>query len=297
MSSLTAALQETRARLDDSITRLDQNRCIMSKPTIQVNGRESLVNEEKTVNSGSGSRNSNDNGSIAAMRKSLHQNIIGKLRPLPFQYRWTVWFDKHCDSNNNNRLYVLHEDVADIATFYRVYNNYPWDKIRLRDSVHIFRKGVKPVPDDPENRNGGCWTFRVPKAKSQAFFHEIAILCMANEFQAALESGSSCRSLSTYVSIYLGQSSTNNLFSGTEHDHVLGVSTSVRFNSHLISVWNKLGSNERSIKRLEATILDRLSPELRPTTAAAGGNSSYSYFYKRHAEHDEGFQKQADRRS
>ncbi|KAL1988950.1 hypothetical protein VTN96DRAFT_6939 [Rasamsonia emersonii] len=262
--------RETRARLDDSITRLDQNRCIMSKPTIQVNGRESLVNEEKTVNSGSGSRNSNDNGSIAAMRKSLHQNIIGKLRPLPFQYRWTVWFDKHCDSNNNNRLYVLHEDVADIATFYRVYNNYPWDKIRLRDSVHIFRKGVKPVPDDPENRNGGCWTFRVPKAKSQAFFHEIAILCMANEFQAALES---------------------------EHDHVLGVSTSVRFNSHLISVWNKLGSNERSIKRLEATILDRLSPELRPTTAAAGGNSSYSYFYKRHAEHDEGFQKQADRRS
>lgn len=66
-----------------------------------------------------------------------------------------------------------------------------------------------------------------------------------------------------------------------EHDHVLGVSTSVRFNSHLISVWNKLGSNERSIKRLEETILSRLSPELRPT---GGGN--YSYSYKRHAENE-----------
>jgi len=68
---------------------------------------------------------------------------------------------------------------------------------------------------------------------------------------------------------------------GQEHDHVLGVSTSVRFNSHLISVWNKSGSNMKSIKALEDTVIERLSPELRPT-------SSRSYFYKRHDEH-EGF--------
>ena len=67
----------------------------------------------------------------------------------------------------------------------------------------------------------------------------------------------------------------------SEHDHVLGVSTSIRFNTHLISVWNKLGSNERSIKALEQTILDRLSPELRPT-----GTGSNAYFYKRHDENE-----------
>jgi len=44
-------------------------------------------------------------------------------------------------------------------------------------------------------------------------------------------------------------------------------------------VWNKCGSNERSVKALEKIIIERLSPELRPT----GTNS---YFYKRHAEHD-----------
>ncbi|GKZ86414.1 hypothetical protein AnigIFM56816_001642 [Aspergillus niger] len=205
-------------------------------------------------------------------RKSLHQNIFGKLRPLPFQYHWTVWYDRHTDApaastatataDYDSRLYVLHEDVADIATFYRVYNNYPWDKIRLRDTVHIFRKGVRPVWEDPENRNGGCWRFRVPKSKAQAFFHEVVILCMANEFQAVVEK---------------------------EHDHVLGVSTSVRFNSHLISVWNKLGSNERSIKALEKTIIDRLSPELRPT-----GTGSTAYFYKRHDEND-GFKEAVER--
>lgn len=67
---------------------------------------------------------------------------------------------------------------------------------------------------------------------------------------------------------------------------MLGVSTSVRFNSHLISVWNKLGDNETSIKRLERTIIDRLSPELRP----AGGPGPNSYFYRRHRE-NEGYQR------
>lgn len=65
----------------------------------------------------------------------------------------------------------------------------------------------------------------------------------------------------------------------TEHDHVLGISSSVRFNSHLISVWNKLGDNERSIKALEQTILERLSPELRPSGSHADG-----YSYRRHSE-------------
>ncbi|EED14859.1 translation initiation factor eIF4E, putative [Talaromyces stipitatus ATCC 10500] len=235
----------------------------MSKPMIQVNNgqNELQISEESTSNT----------------RRTLHQNIFGKLRPVPLQYHWTVWFDKHSNPESStsvaltnsssiqtqqqytSRLTVLYEDISDIAVFYRVYNNFPWDKIRLRDTVHIFRKGVKPVWEDSENLSGGCWTFRVPKAKGQEFFHEIAILVMGNELQAAVES---------------------------EHDHILGVSISIRFNTHLISVWNKLGSNERSIKILEQTIIDRLSPELRPADKTVV--SSSSYFYKRHADH-EGF--------
>ncbi|KAH8704072.1 translation initiation factor eIF 4e-like domain-containing protein [Talaromyces proteolyticus] len=194
-------------------------------------------------------------------RKTLHQNILGKLRPLPLLYHWTVWFDRYtnpADTTDPEKQYtsrqtILYEDVADIATFYRVYNNYPWNKIRLRDTVHIFRKGTKPVWEDPENRLGGCWTFRVPKPLSQQFFHELAILTIANELQAAVEG---------------------------EHDHILGVSTSARFNSYLISVWNKHGSNAASIKILEETIIKRLSPELRPI------QNSNSYFYKKHADRE-----------
>lgn len=240
----------------------------MAGPIIQLNGHgQHPLREETTPNA----------------RKTLHQNVLVKLRPLPFQYHWTVWFDKHIDppsttsiqgeqsqQHYSSRLTVLYEDISDIATFYRVYNNYPWDRIRLRDTVHIFRKGVQPVWEDPENVSGGCWTFRVPKIKGQDFFHEVVILAMANELQAAIES---------------------------EHDHVLGVSISTRFNSYLISVWNKHGFNENSIRILERTIIVRLSPHLRPV-ATSSVNLSYSsnstiasppsssYFYKRHSEHE-----------
>jgi hypothetical protein len=168
----------------------------MSKPNLKLS-----VDDIAQDEGGNGLTSANSaNSAASATRRSLHQNIIGKLRPLPFQYHWTVWYDKHSDSRSyDNRLYILHEDVADIATFYRVYNNYPWDKVRLRDTVHIFRKGVKPVWEDPENLNGGSWTFRVPKSKSQAFFHEIAILCISNELQAVVESGTYRRSVFVFV--------------------------------------------------------------------------------------------------
>jgi hypothetical protein len=150
------------------------------------------INDESPLPEDPAEEGDHQASTTTSTRKALHQSILPKLRPLPFQYHWTVWHDKHSPDSTANydaRLFVLHDDVADIAAFYRVYNNYPWDRIRLRDSVHIFRRGVRPVWEDPENVRGGCWRFRVPKAKAQAFFHEIALLCIANEFQAVLEGG------------------------------------------------------------------------------------------------------------
>lgn len=192
----------------------DRSSSTMFKSSVDVAPNPPSSSADSSSSSPATSPSSQTSSSLhpaAATRKTLHQNIIGKLRPLPFQYRWTIWFDRHTEPHNNNnaatsgsgtgsasaagdsaysdRLYVLHEDIADIATFYRVYNNYPWHQIRLRDTVHIFRKGVKPLWEDPENLHGGSWTFRVPKAKSQAFFHELAILTLANELQTAIESG------------------------------------------------------------------------------------------------------------
>jgi hypothetical protein len=60
-------------------------------------------------------------------------------------------------------------------------------------------------------------------------------------------------------------------------DQLCGVGLSVRFNSHLISVWHRDASKQKSIDALLATVLEELPEELRPKPE--------NYFYKKHSDH------------
>jgi hypothetical protein len=51
----------------------------------------------------------------------------------------------------------------------------------------------------------------------------------------------------------------------------------VRFNSHLISVWHRDASKQKSIDALLATVLEELPDELKPRPD--------NYFYKKHSDH------------
>ena len=52
---------------------------------------------------------------------------------------------------------------------------------------------------------------------------------------------------------------------------------SVRFNSHLISIWHRDSSKQKSIDALLECVLEELPAELRPKADA--------YFYKKHSDH------------
>ncbi|OQU97506.1 hypothetical protein CLAIMM_03431, partial [Cladophialophora immunda] len=107
--------------------------------------------------------------SLPRRSSSLHKQVIAKLRPLPFQYLWSVWHSKsHFQPPGSNippsdayQLTLLVDSVADIGTFYRIFNNLPWSQVRTKDSIHIFRSGVQPLWEDEENRKGGRWLIRV----------------------------------------------------------------------------------------------------------------------------------------
>jgi hypothetical protein len=60
-------------------------------------------------------------------------------------------------------------------------------------------------------------------------------------------------------------------------DQLCGVGLSVRFNSHLISVWHRDASQQKSIDALLATVLEELPTELKPKPD--------NYFYKKHSDH------------
>jgi hypothetical protein len=60
-------------------------------------------------------------------------------------------------------------------------------------------------------------------------------------------------------------------------DQLCGVGLSVRFNSHLISVWHRDASKQKSIDALLVTVLEELPAELKPKPD--------NYFYKKHSDH------------
>lgn len=56
-----------------------------------------------------------------------------------------------------------------------------------------------------------------------------------------------------------------------------GVGLSVRFNSHLITIWHRDSSKQKSVDGILKCVLDELPPELRPKPD--------NYFYKKHSDH------------
>ena len=85
--------------------------------------------------------------------------------------RWTMWYD-------NSRLADPEKEWKDnltncgsfetIEEFWRVFNNLkPSSKLSVNSNYHVFREGVVPMWEDPENKDGGKFVLTIPKKDSK----------------------------------------------------------------------------------------------------------------------------------
>ena len=139
--------------------------------------------------------------------------------------------------------------VSTVKKFWETVNNFDLSTLKLRDSFHMFKKTVKPVWEDQRNVRGGSWTFRINKSISPAVWTNILLMAIGESLQGVVEAG----------------------------DDICGVSISVRFNSHLVSVWNRDASNQQSIDAIKHRFLQELPEEMRPSPS--------NIYYKKHSEH------------
>lgn len=159
-------------------------------------------------------------------RAAAFNAAISSFRPLPFQYIWKVHYDKANNRTTANATgytsgqSILLEQVPDIGEFYKVFNNFPWPRMPVRDAVHIFRFGVKPLWEDPAHLAGGSYTVKVRRdrvddmATPQRVWEDVCLMGCGGELQCAVEEkriadkvlGMSFKNLGMYfaVSVWLG---------------------------------------------------------------------------------------------
>lgn len=203
----------------------------------------------------------------AEMRNFL-QARLQKNRAPPLVHSWDFWHDRQDRLSNTAdgdteegqpmsvyeaRLVKLSE-INDVRCFWAVFNNFDVKVLPLRDSVHLFHRGIKPVWEDSRNEKGGSWTFRVPKHQGAEFWQDVCMMAIGEQLQAAVESDRT-----------------------TFRDDICGISLGVRFNSLLVQVWNRDGDHNEGIDRILQTVLENLPASLKPREG--------SYYYKKHSEH------------
>ena len=152
------------------------------RPSLLINGLPS-VQEDGTAPTPTA-----PTSSATPQRDAARLNMLRRMRPPPFQYAWTFYHDKHSDASSyEGRLTLLLENIITLKPFWEMYNRFPLDALRMKDSVHFFKRGVKPVWEDPRNVHGGAWTFRVPKDKSEQTWKEMLLLTVGEQFADVIQ--------------------------------------------------------------------------------------------------------------
>jgi len=99
--------------------------------------------------------------------KSPEQNLdkmekpVGKKHPLNSE--WTLWYFL---KDNKTRWEDSQKEVASFGTiedFWGLFNNITrGSAINPGCDYSLFRKGINPMWEDPQNKNGGKWTYNSP---------------------------------------------------------------------------------------------------------------------------------------
>lgn len=110
-----------------------------------------------------------------------------------------------------------------VEGFWKIYNHLirPNDLPNTMDYL-LFKKGIKPMWEDPANKKGGKWIVRIPKGTASRYWEDLVLAIIGEQFDVGNE--------------------------------ICGAVISVRFNEDIISLWNRNADNKEACSRIRDSI-------------------------------------------
>jgi translation initiation factor 4E len=182
---------------------------------------------EKSAKDGAlGGRSISKPASVASLQdagKAAAQSMAGPAGPPTHQLRnsWVFWFRPPISKANGFIEYekTLHPIAAvDSAEhFFKVYQHLKRPStLPLVSDYHLFKKGIRPIWEDEENKKGGKWVVRLRKGVADRYWEDLLLAIIGDQF-------------------------------GEASDEVCGVVLSVRNGEDILSIWAR-SSGQRVLK-------------------------------------------------
>lgn len=199
-------------------------------------------------------------GSKKKKRRRSARSASVKIRnaPVRLQHEWTFWFDekaargmKHVDYENSMKQVGTFSTVQD---FWRYWNNIvDPTHFPANSNLRLFKSNIKPLWEDPANRDGGKWSFSSRQKGTSRQWMSLMLAAIGEQF--------------------------------TNGDDICGIVLSIRPKGDVISVWNANSKNSAAVEETTVHIQSLLSlpkpPEYRAHTGAIELNQHCQH--QRHA--------------
>ncbi len=94
--------------------------------------------------------------------------------------KWNIWYHHEKDNWELSGYKNIYE-INTICDFWKLYNN--WNKLKGINAKHYFlmKNNITPLWEDPENINGGCWSFKVSDTDAENLWTELSCYIVCNQ--------------------------------------------------------------------------------------------------------------------
>ena len=103
---------------------------------------------------------------------------------MPLKYTWVLWFHRFEDGQWDVRSYRQIFEFDNVIDFWRMQNNMP---SVFSGMFFLMKKGILPLYEDPQNIEGGIWSFRVQKRNIAEVWNDVLVHLIAGTLYPDLD--------------------------------------------------------------------------------------------------------------